>query len=200
MPKYLLGACLVLLLAVSAIPKSLWTEEASSPYSASRAHKIGDIITILIEESTSAAQSAGTNTSKKTGVNADMLTNWSRVASALGTSRDDMRNKGQISAGDSYEGTGETTRRSMVRANISATVTNVLPNGRLYLIGTHKVNVNDETQTIIVAGIIRPEDISAENAIYSSQIAEAQISIKGSGTVASKQTPGILSRLFGWMF
>ena len=120
--------------------------------------------------------------------------------SVMGTRRDDIRTRGEISAGDEYVGRGETSRRSLVRARISATVTHVLANGNLYLLGKHRVNVNEETETIMVAGLIRPADISPENTIFSSQIAEAQISVKGSGTVADKQSPGLLTRLFGWLF
>jgi len=179
---------------------SLWNKTAKSPYSSSRAHKVGDIITILIEETTRADQSAGTNTSKRSAVESELLANWNRVVSVMGTRRDDIRTRGEISAGDEYVGRGETSRRSLVRARISATVTHVLANGNLYLLGKHRVNVNEETETIMVAGLIRPADISPENTIFSSQIAEAQISVKGSGTVADKQSPGLLTRLFGWLF
>jgi flagellar L-ring protein precursor FlgH len=197
----LLGLILGCLISVSPVfAGSLWPADTASPYSSIRAHKVGDIITILIEETTRANQSAGTNTSKKTGIQADFLANWDRVASALGTHRDNTRMKSQISGGDDYAGAGETSRKSLVTAKLSATVTQVLPNGNLYVLGKHNVNVNDETETIVVAGIIRPSDISAQNAVYSSQIADAQISIKGNGTVAAKQTPGLLGKMFGWLF
>jgi len=199
--KFYITLLIIIALTICASSVSLWNDDAKSLYSSSRAHKIGDIITILIEETTRAAQSAGTNTSKQSAVNADLLASWSKVASALGSSsRDDTRSRGQISAGDDYSGEGKTSRQSTVKGRISATVAEVLPNGNLYVVGRHNVNVNEETETIVVAGIIRPEDISAQNSVLSAQIADAQISIKGSGVVAQKQSPGILTRLFGWMF
>ncbi|MFH1428638.1 MAG: flagellar basal body L-ring protein FlgH [Candidatus Margulisiibacteriota bacterium] len=200
MKKSVLVLLMFMALISAALPESLWNEDLKSPYTAARAHKVGDIITIFIDETTRAAQSAGTNTSKRSSVEADMFSSWKHVASLLGTNRDDVSNGGGISAQDEYAGEGETSRRSSVRARISATVTQVLPNGNLYILGSHKVNVNEETETIVVAGIIRSSDITAQNAIYSSQIAEAQISVKGSGSVAAKQSPGILTKLFGWLF
>ncbi|MFC1478520.1 flagellar basal body L-ring protein FlgH [Candidatus Margulisiibacteriota bacterium] len=200
MKKSILVLLVFLAFITAALPKSLWREDSKSPYTAARAHKVGDIITIFIDETTRAAQSAGTNTSKRSSVESDLFSSWKHVATALGTRRDDVSNAGGISAQDEYVGEGETSRRSLVRARISATVTQVLPNGNLYILGSHKVNVNEETETIVVAGVIRSEDITAQNSIFSSQIAEAQISVKGSGTVAAKQSPGILTKLFGWLF
>ena len=64
----------------------------------------------------------------------------------------------------------------------------------------HKVKVNDELETIRVAGVIRPQDISPKNSVYSYQVAKAEISVHGSGVVASKQSPGIMTKVFNWLF
>ena len=178
---------------------SLWPTEKKSPYSAPKALLVGDIITILIEETTKAASAADTNTSKKSGLDANIDTNWSQVASAL-TSRGQNKAAGKFSADADYSGKGATNRSSIVKATVSVIVKKILPNGNLLIQGDHHVNVNDETETISIEGVIRPEDITGDNTIYSSQIADAKISIKGSGTVGSKQAPGILSKLFDWMF
>ena len=70
----------------------------------------------------------------------------------------------------------------------------------MFILGYHKVNVNNETQTIRISGVIRTQDIAPDNTILSSQIAKAEVSIKGSGVVATKQNPGIMTKLFGWFF
>ena len=83
---------------------------------------------------------------------------------------------------------------------ISSVITEILDNGNLYLEGIHKVKVNDELETIRVAGVVRPQDISPKNSIFSYQIAKAEISVNGSGVVASKQSPGVLTKMFNWLF
>ena len=62
------------------------------------------------------------------------------------------------------------------------------------------MKVNNELETIRVAGIIRPQDIAANNSVFSYQIAEAEVTVTGIGVVASKQNPGIMSKLLGWLF
>ena len=106
----------------------------------------------------------------------------------------------RIGGGDTYRGRGTTTRKSKVNAVMSAIVTEILENGNLVIVGEHSVNVNDETEVIRLSGIIRPQDVSAKNDIPSHKIAHAQISVKGEGVVGAKQTPGIMTRLFNWVF
>ena len=62
------------------------------------------------------------------------------------------------------------------------------------------MKVNNELETVRVAGVIRPQDIDANNSIFSYQIAKAEISVNGAGVVSEKQNPGLMSKIFGWMF
>ena len=148
-----------------------------------------------MDVTTSAAQEAGTDTSKKT----DVAANFN---SAIDGSGNNNRGTGRFGVGGSnrYSGTGKTSRNSNVRATISAVITEVLDNGNLVVSGEHSVNVNDETETIRLEGQVRPQDISAANSVYSYQLAKAQISVKGNGVVGANQTPGLLAKLFGWLF
>jgi flagellar L-ring protein precursor FlgH len=75
-----------------------------------------------------------------------------------------------------------------------------LPNGNLKIKGKHKVEVNDEIQEITISGIVRPKDISGSNSIYSYQVANAELAVKGTGVVAETEAPGWLTRLFNWLF
>jgi flagellar L-ring protein precursor FlgH len=87
-------------------------------------------------------------------------------------------------------------------ASITARVMDVTPEGNLYIRGTREVKVNNETQYITLTGMIRPEDISPDNTILSSYIADAKIAYAGSGSVSDKQRPGWLMRAvdFIWPF
>ena len=200
MCKHLVFFILLFSLSSSAFSGSLWQDKGESLYSSMKNYKVGDIITVLIEETSKAAQSAGTNTYKDVNLNADLFSSWSKVGNSVGSKRDEVRNRVGIGGGDKYKGAGETSRRSHVYARVSVSVDKILPNGNLYVLGKHVVNVNDEVETITISGIIRQEDISVDNTILSAQIADAKISIKGEGPVAQKQSPGFLSKLFGWIF
>ncbi len=179
----------------------MWNASQPSLYSTMRSTKVGEVITIYISESTDAAQGAGTKTSKESSLEGNLLNSWDQVAQVIGSS-DSMRKNFQLKAGggDAFQGQGQTTRTSKVKAVISAVVSDILDNGNLYIVGDHQVRVNDESESIHISGIVRPADISPENTVYSYQIAKADVSVKGSGVVGIKQTPGILNRLFGWLF
>ena len=81
-----------------------------------------------------------------------------------------------------------------------AVVTEVLETGNLFVVGEHRVKVNNEIETVRVSGLVRPQDISAKNSIFSYQIAKAQVSVNGDGVVATKQTPGVMTKMFNWFF
>lgn len=180
---------------------SLWDKAEGSWYAVPpRKMNVGDVITILISESTSAVQAAKTNASKSSILDADLLSDWNQVANLLGNERIRKRFDFQLGGGDTYQGAGQTSRSSQVRAVVTAVVTEVMENGNLFVIGEHKVKVNDEVQVIQVSGIVRPSDITAENSVLSSQIARAEVSINGAGVVGAKQTPGLLTKMFNWLF
>lgn len=186
-------------LPVSVCADSLWTE--GSLYSASsRVIKVGDIITIKISESTSAIQEATTRTSKTSALEADILNDFDRITTALGNQLDRRDTETELIGRDDYRGAGQTTRRSQVRAVITAVVTEILDSGNLYVVGEHRVKVNNEVETIRIAGIVRPRDISARNTVFSYQLARAEVSVNGAGVVGQKQSPGVLTKALNWLF
>lgn len=190
---------LLIVMPMSVHADSLWT--GSSFYSASsREIKVGDIITIQISESTSAVQEATTRTSKTSSLEADLLNDFDKITTALGNEQNRQEFETNASGQDDYRGTGQTTRRSQVRAVITAVVTEILDSGNLYVVGEHRVKVNNEVETIRIAGIVRPQDISARNTVFSYQLARAEVSVNGAGVVGQKQSPGVLTKAFNWLF
>ncbi|MFH1541850.1 MAG: flagellar basal body L-ring protein FlgH [bacterium] len=174
---------------------SLWHDESASPYSTQKAYKVGDILNVLILESTSAQNKAGTDTDIKDDLGAKFSHTISRLAPLIGANNEAS---GQLY--NRYKGSGQTSRTSKVQARVAAWVTDVLPNGNLSIKGKHKVEVNDELQEIAISGIVRPKDISGENTIFSYQVANASLSVKGTGVVAETESPGWLTRLLNWLF
>jgi len=163
-----------------------------SLYADHRARHVGDIVTIIVIESSKATKSAATQTSKKSESSGSLsdLFGLGGLPMSMGAN-----------AGSGYSGTGSTSRSGSMEAKISAIVMQVLPNGNLVLEGTRQVTVNDDVQTITVTGIVRPKDVGANNSVLSIYLADAQIKYVGDGPTA--QRPGIITRIlqtpFHWV-
>jgi flagellar L-ring protein precursor FlgH len=180
---------------------SLWNAATGSLYGGERKRvRVGDVVTIVISESTSAVQEASTRTSKGSSVGFEFGSAWDQVANLLGTETIRKTYDASIKGDDEYRGAGQTSRKSQVRAMITAVITEILDGGNVYVVGEHKVKVNNEVETIRVSGIIRPSDIGGDNTINSYQIAKAEVSVNGAGVVGSKQNPGVLTKMFNWLF
>jgi len=181
---------------------SLWNPNQGTIYRTTHLPKMGDVITVYISNKTSAIQEAGTDTSKRSELGADIYDLWDQysVDTTSATKSDRTMRNSKIRGNDSYRGLGKTTRKSAVKAVISAVITEIFPNGNLFVVGKHSINVNDETEIIQISGIVRPQDISQNNSVLSYQLAHAEISVKGEGVVGSKQTPGVLTKMFNWVF
>ena len=126
--------------------------------------------------------------------------NWDQVANLLGNETIRKTFDFGFSGEDEYQGSGQTSRRSKVKAIVTSIVTEILDSGNLFIIGEHNVKVNNEIETIHVSGIVRPQDISAKNSVFSYQIAKAEVSVNGEGVVGAKQTPGMMTKMFNWLF
>lgn len=175
---------------------AIWQEDDNfSPYSQQKAYKVGDLINILILESTSALQKAGTDTNVKDELALSLEHNINRLTPSL-----DTTNSLDAKLQNDYKGQGATTRTSNIKARVASRVTKVLPNGLLQIAGIHTVTVNEEEQQITITGVIRSKDVTMSNAVYSYQVANAEINIKGKGSVGEAQSPGWFTRIFNWIF
>lgn len=174
---------------------SLWKKSSSSPYSPEKSFKVGDIITVLINEISSAQHKAGTKTDIKDDLGLKFTHSIDRLTPLIGTNNTAA---GQWS--NKYGGSGGTERSSNVTARVAALVTEVMDNGNMRIEGKHKVNVNDENQEIVISGIVRSKDISVNNTINSYQVANAEVAISGTGVVQEAESPGWLTRILNWLF
>ena len=101
-------------------------------------------------------------------------------------------------AANSLKGAGDTSRNTSVTAKISARVIRVLDNGNLIIEGRRQVTVNADDQFILITGIVRPEDITAENTVASQYVADARVLYTGEGIINDKMRPGWLTRIVDW--
>lgn len=170
-----------------------------------RAHKVGDLVTVNIVETSKASKKADTKTERTSSIDAgiDSLLGYESKMKSWGVPKAfDNTAMFKASMGNKFDGSGSTSRDESMTASITARVVEVLPNGNLFIEGTRKIRVNNETQNITLSGIIRPSDISPDNTVLSSYIADARIDYTGSGPVSDKQRPGWLARIvdFVWPF
>ena len=195
MKKIICVLMLALSLSVNVWADSIWNKDSASPYSTEKNYKVGDIINVVILESTIASNKAGTKTDTSDTLAMKLTHTIQRLTPLIGQSND-----AGLSVGNKYSGSGQTSRTSSVQSRISAWVTDVLPNGTLSIKGKHKMSVNDDLQEITITGIVRPKDISGNNTVFSYQVANAEVAIQGTGMVAEAEAPGWISRIFNWLF
>lgn len=151
-----------------------------------RAYHVGDTLTVLVVESTSAQSAAGTGANSKTSITANVTDGHHQLAGGLGVQGDTT-------------GTGQTTRSGQIRTNVSVRVIEELPDGQLRVKGESGVRINDEQQQIRVSGLVRPDDISYDNTVLSYRLADAQIDIIGDGVVNDSQKQNIFFRFLKWV-
>lgn len=169
---------------------SLWSDQSSSLYTAKqRNFEIGDLLTILVLEQASASQQAETKDGKDVEISIGPNTGLFQSIPSTGAGWN-----------TDYTGKGTTTRGGSLKATISVQVKDVLPGGILALEGRQVIRVNKEEQVIVVSGNVRSEDVNTDNTVFSTRIANAVIEFQGTGTVSDSQKPGLLWRIFHWIF
>ncbi|SHO50753.1 flagellar basal body L-ring protein FlgH [Desulfopila aestuarii] len=176
-------------------PGSLWTSESTSMFSDQKARNVGDIVTIIISESSSASKQATTSTGRDTEISAGIPNLFGLENSSFITDSNlDLNNIVTGNFSDTFDGTGTTTRKGNLTASLTTQVIERYPNGNLKIRGGKEVMVNNEVQIIYLTGIIRTVDITAANTIPSSKVLNARITYTGQGAIADKQKPGWLMR------
>ncbi len=176
-------------------PGSLWNSDATSMFSDQKARNVGDLVTIIISETSSASKQATTTTGRDTGMSAGIPNLFGLENSSLITDSNlDLNNLVSSNFSNEFEGTGTTTRKGSLSAYLSAQVVDRYPNGNLKIRGGKEVMVNNEVQIIYLTGIIRTVDITAANTVPSTKILNARITYTGQGAIGDKQKPGWLMR------
>jgi len=166
---------------------------AQSMFSDRRARNVGDILTVLVMESSTASSKAKTQTQKVNdhGVLATGGSGNLAYSPMYGID-------GRVS--NKFSGDAAVSRQGVLRTTLTVQIKEIKPNGNLVVEGSRTMEVNGEKEITTVRGIVRPQDISTRNTIYSYQLADAEISYKGKGVVQTGQRPGILTRILNFIF
>lgn len=170
-------------------PNSLWRSGSRAFFKDQRAHQIGDLLTVTVNITDKANLSNETQRSRTNSEDSG-ITDFIG-AKTLGAQAQKVL-PGRILTADSTassDGKGSVNRTEALQTNVAAVVTQVLPNGNLVVEGKQEIRVNYEIRELVVAGIVRPEDIQSDNTIDSTKIAQARIAYGGRGQIMDVQQP-----------
>lgn len=172
-------------------PNSLWRTGSRAFFKDQRARLVGDLVTVKVKVTDRAQLNNSTRRSRKNGEDFGaenvfgyeakvdkFLPNGAKASSLL-----------KLDSEGSSEGAGSVNRSETLTTNVAAVVTQTLPNGNLVIEGKQEIRVNFEVRELIVAGVIRPEDIESDNTIESAKIAQARIAYGGRGQITDVQQP-----------
>lgn len=182
----------ILILATNIFAQDMRKNSFNSLFSDQKANSVGDAITIIVVESSQASNNARTSARRDSDIG----------IAASGNMDGTPLPGGQFDLGttNDFDGQGATSSRGSFRTKVSATIDSVLANGNMYIVGSRKISINGEEQTLFIKGIVRPVDIQADNSVLSYNISEAELILDGNGMINSMQEPGWITKIFHWLF
>lgn len=195
-PKILVTA-MFMTLAAALHAQSLWRDDISkSMYADKRASRVGDILTVVVQENTTANKNNETKTERQSSLSAAISSFlYSPGASSL------LTKGGQLPAlaynsDHKHDGSGAINDSESIVAHIAVKVVDALPNGNLVIEGRRETSFSGEHQTIILRGVVRSDDVASDNTVLSYNVADATIQIIGKGTVTDSQNKGWFNRIW----
>ncbi|MGB6538810.1 MAG: flagellar basal body L-ring protein FlgH [Xanthobacteraceae bacterium] len=169
-------------------PNSLWRNGSRAFFNDQRAHQVGDILTVKVNINDTAEFQDQTQLTRSTTEDSE-ITNFIGANTIASPSKAILPGSLLTSNGNTQmNGNGTINRQDQLVTNVAAVVTQVLPNGNLVIEGKQEIRLNSEIRELIIAGVVRPEDIESDNTIELPKIAEARVAYGGKGTLTNIQT------------
>jgi flagellar L-ring protein precursor FlgH len=169
-------------------PNSLWRNGSRAFFKDQRAHQVGDILTVKVNLNDTAEFQDQTNV-QRSATEDSALTGFlgsNTITSARAPLPGAILNTNSDTQSDA---TGSINRQDQLVTNVAGVVTQLLPNGNMVIEGKQEIRLNSEMRELLVAGVVRPEDIESDNTIDLSKIAEARLAYGGKGTLTNIQQP-----------
>jgi flagellar L-ring protein precursor FlgH len=157
-----------------------------------KAHRLGDIVTLLVSETTAAQSTGDVNNSRTFSAN-------SAITNLPGTSSQSANPLLGMTSSKALKGQGETSTGSSVTATVSAHVIALLPNGSMIVEAERRILINSQHENLIVRGVLRPGDVGPNNSAPATALANLEIELKGKGVVSDyigRQNPIIRGLLW----
>lgn len=155
-----------------------------------RPYRVGDILTVILQESMNGSKSAKTATDKSQTTAITPPAVFGLTSSAI------ARLTGQLGSSNQFKGDGTSAQTNSLNGQITVTVARVYANGSLFIQGQKYIGINQGTEYVKLSGLIRPQDIAPDNTVVSTRIADAHIAYGGKGTVNDSNNMGWLARFF----
>jgi flagellar L-ring protein precursor FlgH len=176
---------------ISYSSNSLWRTGARAFFEDQRARRVGDILTVIVEISDKAEIDNETtrNRDNSENINVAKFGGFEKILEKILPDGTDLSQLAAATSDSKSLGGGGIDREEKITTKIAAVVTQVLPNGNMAIEGRQEIRVNYEMRELIVAGVVRPEDITSTNTIPISKIAEARVSYGGKGQISDVQQP-----------
>lgn len=165
--------------------------QVNSIYSDIKAHRVGDLITVQLVESTTAKKNANSQSGKDSSLGLDALKLGGSTVTLNG-----YDTSVSMGANNSFKGQAKADQSNSLQGNISVSVVRVLPNGNLVVRGEKWLMLNNGNEYIRITGLVRSEDVNADNTVLSQRIANARIQYGGTGDLANSQERGWFSKFF----
>ncbi len=181
-----------------------------------KARGVGDLVTVLVAESPRATGSANTQLDHTTTYDATLTSDIgfttllqegaAQLFNLVGVDGGGTAAPGEAvnvisgTGGSQFDGDGQTARSGQFTAIVTCRVVDVLPGGIFHVFGQRQIVVNHDLQWITVEGLVRREDISIDNTVRSSVLADAKLTYDGIGVIDDKQRPPLVSRLINWVY
>jgi len=169
--------------------RSLWSDRGWNMFADKKARNVGDILTIVINETTTQTASKSRSNSKEGSVNIGAGTGIFSFLKAV-----------SASGSDDWSASGSATDTNRFSGQITVTVVEVLPNDNMVIEGTQSIWQNRDEHKITLRGIIRRDDVTMNNTVPSTRVADATIRFDGKGPLNAKQRQGILTQIFNILF
>jgi len=190
---------LALLVVASARADSLWPADGAGKkgmFADRKAASTGDIVTVVVQESADASSTQNTKSTRSSTLNdAVQQFLFSAAASGFGTQRGELPGT-KATTKSEFSGGGAVNNSQSLSSRAAVLITDVLPNGNLVIEGVRVVTFSGETQYIVLHGVVRPDDVSSVNTVFSSNIADARVEFVSSGNLTDAQKRGWLAKVY----
>jgi flagellar L-ring protein FlgH len=172
-------------------------QAAQSPglFEDSKARRVGDLITVVLDEKTNAKKSSATKTSKASDLSMSVGSITLAGKSVLNDAEASLLDASST-GGRTFDGSGDSSQSNQLTGEITVTVAELLPNGNLVIQGEKWLGINQGNEFVRIRGIVRPADVTTANTVKSTQIANAQLYYGGTGALSDSNAQGWLSRFF----
>ena len=190
-------AALFTALAASSPAQSLWHDGASHPmYADKRGTSVGDILTIVVQENTAANKNNETATEKQSSLTAAITSFLFSPGASAALTKGGQLPAMAYNSDAKHDGKGAINNSESIVAHVAVKISDVLPNGNLVIEGRRETSFAGEHQTIILRGVVRADDVAADNTVLSYNVADATIQIIGKGSVSDSQNKGWFTRIW----